>query len=408
MSRRAPSLDVVPETTHPSVARRRRWPWLLALVLVAWGVWALFARSGARAPAGGEPAVKTGAPAVPVVVATARQGDLPVYLTGLGSVAAFNTVTVKSRVDGQLVTVVFHEGQFVREGDVLAEVDPRPFAVQLTQAEGQMARDRALLEDARFTLARYRELYAQHVVAKAELDDQAAKAGQYEGMIGLDQGLIDSAKLQLTYAHITAPISGRAGLRRVDVGNVIHATDPNGIVVITQLQPVSVLFTLPEDNLPPIMKKLTAGEPLSVEAYDRANQNQVATGSLLTVDNQIDQSTGTTRLKAVFPNEDSALFPNQFVNVRLLLDVKRGAVIVPVPAIQRGPQGTFVYVVKPDETVDVRPVSIGPTAGADVAVESGVSADEVVVTDGVDKLRAGSAVRIRTPESDATKPKPGA
>jgi multidrug efflux system membrane fusion protein len=385
-----------PRVVAVEAVRRPRWAWFLVLlVLGAVGYW-LVSRSGAR-PAPGGPATHASVPAVPVVAVTSREGDLPVYLTGLGSVAAFNTVTVKSRVDGQLNRVVFQEGQFVHEGDLLAEIDPRPFEVQLTQAEGQMARDVAQLKDARLSLARFRELRAERVVSQQELDDQAAKAGQFDGAVKADQGLIDSARLQLTYSRITAPIGGRAGLRLVDVGNVVHANDQNGLVVITQLQPIAVLFTIPEDDVPAVMRKLTDGERLDVEAYDRAGQHRIATGVLLTVDNQIDQSTGTSRLKAIVQNEDSALFPNQFVNVRLLLDVRKGAVIAPVAAIQRGPQGTFVYVVKPDQTVEVRPVGVGPTSGDDAAIESGLSANEVVVVDGVDKLRAGSTVQVRTP-----------
>jgi multidrug efflux system membrane fusion protein len=387
---------------------RRRWPWLLAVVLLGGVGYGLHATSATRQPAPAEPAARQVGPAVPVSVATARQGDLPVYLTGLGSVTAFNTVSVKSRVDGQLIKVAFQEGQFVHEGDQLAEIDPRPFEVQLTQAEGQMARDAALHKDAQINLARYRELLARQLIAKQQVDDQAALVDQYAGAVKMDQGLIDNARLQLTYSHITAPISGRVGLRLVDAGNMVHATDPNGLLVITQVQPIAVLFTLPEDNLPPILGKVRAGEHLTVEAYDRAGQNKIAAGALLTVDNQIDQSTGTTRLKAIFPNDDEVLFPNQFVNARLLLDVRKGAVIVPLAGIQRGPQGTFVYLVKPDHTVDVRQITLGPTSATDAAIEAGLSAGEVIVIEGVDKLRAGSPVQVRTPGGEASGSRPSA
>lgn len=394
--------------TQPPTARRRWWPWLLVLVVVGCAGYWLRSSAESRQPAAAGPPAKSAVPPVPVVVANARQGDMPVYLTGLGSVTAFNTVTVRSRVDGQLVNVAFQEGQFVHAGDLLAEIDPRPFEVQLTQAEGQLARDEAQLKEAKINLERYRDLVAKQLIATQQVDDQAATVGQYEGTVKMDQGMIDNAKLQLVYARITAPISGRIGLRLVDVGNMVHATDQNGLLVITQVQPIAVLFTMPEDNLPPILTKLRAGEQLAVEAYDRAGQTKLAEGVLLTVDNQIDQSTGTTRMKAEFKNQDNALFPNQFVNVRVLLDVRKGAVVAPVAAIQRGPQGTFVYVVKADQTVDVRPVTVGPMTSTDVSIENGLAAGEAVVVDGVDKLRAGSAVRAKTAGGDTSAPKPSA
>jgi multidrug efflux system membrane fusion protein len=337
-----------------------------------------------------------GAMAVPVVAAAARRGIMPVYLEGLGSVTPFYTVTVHTRVDGQLMEVAFREGQEVRAGDLLAEIDPRPFQVQLEQAQGQLAHDEAVLDNARVDLERYRNLLEQEAIPKQQLDTQAALVAQEEGTIKADQAAIDNAKLQLTYCHITAPISGRIGLRLVDPGNMVHASDPNGMLVITQMHPITVVFTLPEDSLAPVLRKVRDGAALPVEAYNRDKTQKLASGRLLTTDNQIDPNTGTLKLKAVFENREDTLFPNQFVNVRMLVDAKRGQVIVPVAAIQRGSQGTFVYVVKPDKTVEARPISVGIVAGNNASIEKGLEAGEMVVTDGADKLQPGSRVTAVT------------
>jgi len=385
--------------------RRRTGLWLVGFVVLTYGGYRLMrssaetpsaaAVSGSAVGSGGKPA----APPVPIVAVAAHLGDMPVYLSALGTVIAFNTVTVKSRVDGQIVRIAFQEGQKIAEGDLLVEIDPRPFQVQLAQAEGQMARDRAQLEVAKRTLQRNRELLDQGIIARQMYDDQGATVGQFEGAMQVDQALIDQAKLQLTYSRVTAPISGRIGLRLVDAGNVVHANDTTGLLVITQVQPITVLFTVPEDDLRSVIGKSGDADRLVVEAYDRAGQTKLATGALQATDNRIDPTTGTTKLKAVFDNADESLFPNQFVNVRLLLDTKKNAVIAPGAAVQRGKDGTFVYVVKADQTVEVRPVMVGPTAGGEAVIASGLAEGEQVVVDGVDKLRAGTAVKMRQPEA---------
>jgi len=385
-----------------SRAPRRRWIWLIVFGLIAAcaGTYWYFLMPGAPP---GDGAQRPGRPtgpggpnasgrSTPVVAAPAKKGDVSVYMAGLGSVVPIATVTVKSRIDGQLMKVPFREGQMVRSGDLLAEIDPRTYQAQLDQAEGQMAKDQALLNNARIDAERYRVLFEQDSVAKQQLDTQESLVRQYEGTIKVDQAAIATAKLQLIYCRITAPISGRLGLRQVDPGNMVHASDANGLVVITQLQPIGVVFTMPEDALPAVMKKLRAGEKLPVDAYDRADKVKLGSGILLTVDNQIDVATGTVKLKAQFDNEENNLFPNQFANVHMLVDVKRDATVVPGAAIQRGTPGTFVYLVKPDNTVTVRVVKLGPVQGDNVSIEAGLAPGDQVVVDGADKLREGAKV----------------
>lgn len=330
---------------------------------------------------------------VPVTVASAEAQDFPVYLTGLGSVTAFNTVNVKSRVDGQLVQVNVREGQEVKQGDLLAQIDPRPFQVQLEQAQAQQYRDQAQQRDARLNYERFRDLlHESGAMSQQQVDTQRAQADQLEGAVRADQAAINNAKLQITYSRITSPIDGRIGLRLVDRGNIVHATDPNGLFVITQLHPIAVIFTLPEDRLPAVARRMKQGA-LTVDAFSRDNQTQLASGKLLTIDNQIDQQTGTGKLKAIFENTERVLWPNQFVNVRLLLDVRKNSIVVPSVAVQRGPQGSFVFLVKSDKTVEARPVTVTSAEGTLSAISSGVQPGDSVVTDGQDKLQPGMPVQ---------------
>lgn len=379
---------------------RRAWIWAVALLLVIGAAAFYFLQTSDVQQRSSRRALDASR-ATPVVAAAARSGDVNIYLNGLGTVTPLKTVTVRSRVDGELVRVLFAEGQTVKAGDLLAEIDPRAFQVQLTQMEGQMARDQALLENSRIDLQRYRTLFAQDSIAKQQVDTQEALVRQYEGTVKADQGQVDNARLQLAYARITAPISGRLGLRLVDQGNIVHASDANGLVVITQLQPVTVVFTIPQDSLPDLLKRMRAGSRIPAEAFDRAQKTKLATGALLSMDNQIDPATGTVKLKAQFPNDDHSLFPNQFVNVRMLVDTRHDATIVPAAAVQRSAQGTFVYVVRGDKTVALRKVDVGVAEGDNVTIESGVAAGELVVVEGVDRLRDGAKVEIPGPSDRA-------
>jgi membrane fusion protein, multidrug efflux system len=376
------------------VSRRLRWLWLIGLATVGLAGYAVIARESEGQPAGGKATTGPGVRGVPVLAAAAVARDVGVYLTGLGTVTALNTVTVRTRVDGQLNEVAFREGQLVHKGDLLAQIDPRPFQVQLVQAEGQKAKDEAALKNAQLDLQRYQVLVQQDSIPRQQLDAQVATVHQLEATLKTDQGQIEAAKLNLVYSRIVAPISGVVGLRLVDPGNIVHATDASGLVVVAQLQPIAAVFTIPADRLPQVLPQIRAGRQLVVEAYDRDLKNKLATGSVLAVDNQIDPSTGTIRLKGVFPNEDGALFPNQFVNARLLVDTLRASVTVPAAAIQRSPQSTFVYVVKPDSTVELRNVEVQLTEGDQASIRRGVSPGEVVVVDGTDKLQPGAKVAL--------------
>jgi multidrug efflux system membrane fusion protein len=338
---------------------------------------------------------------VPVSTAAVKKRDVPLYLNGLGTVTAFKSVTIRARVEGELIKVAFTEGQMVHEGDLLAEIDPRPFEVQLNQAEGQLARDQATLKTAKSTLSRYEGLAASKSIAAQQVDDQVSIVQQTMAIIQTDEATVANAQLQLTYCRITAPISGRIGLRLVDQGNIVRANDPTGLAVITQLQPIALVFTIPQDDIARVQKGANAVENLTVDAFDRDFKVKLASGKLIAIDNQVDATTGTVRLKAQFANDDGMLFPNQFVNARLLVDVKRDSIVVPSAAVQRGPSSMYVYVVKDDETVELRNVVPGPSEGAETSIESGLQPGELVVTDGLDKLQPGAKVSGRQKQKDA-------
>jgi membrane fusion protein, multidrug efflux system len=368
------------------------------VVLVGLGVAAYFVvprlLHPTAATAGGRGA-RGGGGSVPVVAAPVVKGDMDLYLTGLGTVTAYNTVTVRPRVDGQIMAIHFNEGQFVKEGQLLIEIDPRPYQVQLAQAQGQLMRDQALLDNARRDLDRYQSIKGS--VTQQQIDTQVASVAQYNGIVESDKSQVDNANLNLVYCKVTAPISGRIGLRLVDVGNLVHASDANGLLVITQLQPIAMIFTVAEDQISEVLSRPDHGQGLPVEAYNRDLTAVLARGKLLAIDNQVDPSTGTVKIKAEFANEDDSLFPNEFVNAKLLVKTLKGVTIVPAAAVQLGPQDTFVYVVKPDKKVELRTVKTGPREGGQEVIEEGLKPGELVVTDGVDKLTQGTTVIPHAP-----------
>ena len=394
----APPIAPLADARNPQTQSRPRsrmpWIWLAAAVVLGagiYGIWRYVQTPAASASASGRKG-GAGAAATPVVATTARKGDINVYYTGLGSVTPIQTVTVKSRVDGQLMSVAYKECDLVHKGDALAEIDPRPFQVQLTLAQGQLLKDQALLENAKIDMARNQALLAKGLIPQQTLATQESLVAQDEGVVKTDQGQIDSANLNISYCHIKALITGRVGLRLVDPGNMVHAADANGLVVITQMQPISVLFTISEDELQVVLKKMRAGDKLRVDAFDRDNKTKLATGTLASLDNEIDPTTGTLRLRATFENEAGTMFPNQFINVRLLVEAKHGVTLVSTAAVQRNAQATYVFLVKPDKTVTSRPVTVGTAEGDDSEIKSGLNDGDVVVLTGIDKLQEGSKV----------------
>lgn len=376
--------------------KRHRWGvWIVILLLVGGAAWYFHGVAQTQAEKSSGSRKGAAMPAAPVVVATAWKGNLPVYFTGLGTVTAFYTVTIHTHLDGEIMQVYFKEGQFVNKGDALVEIDPRPYQVMLEQAQGQLAKDQATLKDAELDFNRYTVLANEGVIPRQQLDTQTATMDSLKGSIKTDQAAIDTAKLDLVYCHITAPISGRIGLRLVDPGNIVHAADTTGLLVITQLQPIAVIFTLTQDQLPEVYRELRAHDRLPVDAYDRDDTKKIVSGYLQTMDNQIDTTTGTYKLKAVFNNEHNELFPNQFVNIHLLVSTLEGVTIIPAAAVQRGPDGTYVYVVNSGNTVKVRNVKVGTTEGNNISIASGLQPGEEVVTDGLDKLTDGSKIETR-------------
>jgi multidrug efflux system membrane fusion protein len=371
-----------PPKSHAAV-----WVVLVLLVVAGAVVYQVLMRARSSANSKNENADQP----ISVGIAPVIKTNVPYFLTGLGTVTAYNTVTVHSRVDGQIMRVYFREGQFVRAGDLLAEIDPRPYQVALQQAQGQLAKDEASQRDAEMDLRRYQTLWQEGIGTRQQYDSQEALVGQFQGAIQSDEAQIASAKLNLTYCRITSPIDGRVGLRLVDRGNIVHATDANGMLVITEVNPIAVVFTLPEDELPQVMAEMR-GRQLTVEAFGRDNNAKLGSGKLVTIDNQIDPTTGTIKLKSEFANPKLALWPNQFVNVRLMLSERKDVIVVPSAAVQKGSQGAFVYLIGPDDKADVRSVQLDFTQGNNTVIREGLNAGEKVVVDGGDKLQPGAVV----------------
>ncbi len=383
---------------NPPPPRRRSWVWILLLLLAGGGGYYYWTKRTPAAPdSGGKSAGAKGQganAAAPVDAAKAVKGNIGVYVTGLGAVTPIYTVTVHTRVDGELMQILYKEGDMVQKGDKLAEIDARPYQAMLTQYEGQLIRDQALLDNARIDQARYETLIKQNAIPEQQLATQVALVKQDEGTVKNDQGLIDSVKVNLIYCNITAPITGRIGLRLVDPGNIVQTSDTTGLLVITQLQPISVIFTIAEDQLPAVYAKHNAGQKLPVDAFDRDMKKKLASGALTTIDNEIDQTTGTVKLRATFDNSHNELFPNQFVNARLLQQEKTGVVLIPSAAVQRNSNSTYAYVVKPDSTVTVRQIKTGTSDDNNTEITSGINQGDVVVLTGVDKLIEGSKVTV--------------